>query len=76
MRNRNELTEREKEILRLIAGGYEYKDIAKSLGLSVASIQNRVVYIMFKLNAINRTHAVVTALRNQVIAFDNIKEYE
>lgn len=74
MRNRNELTEREKQILNLIAAGYEYKEIARHLSVSVASVQNRVVYIMFKLNAINRTHAVVNALRQNVITLESIKE--
>ncbi len=74
MRNRNDLTEREKEILSLIAAGYEYKEIARHLKVSVASVQNRVVYIMFKLNAINRTHAVVNALRQNVITLESIEQ--
>lgn len=72
MRNRNELTELEKRILGLIAQGFEYKDIAEQLNISVSVVQNRVVYIMFKLNANNRTHAVVNALRQNVISIDSV----
>lgn len=74
MRNRNDLTELEKNILRLVADGYGYDDVAQMLDVSGAVVQNRMVFIMFKLNANNRTHAVVNALRQKAITLEKEAE--
>ncbi len=57
------LTDREKEVLALVAEGYSNKMIANQLGISERTVKNHLTYIMIKLRASDRTHAVVTAVR-------------
>ena len=57
------LTEREKEVLSLVAEGYSNKLIAARLGISERTVKSHLTYIMTKLRAFDRTHAVVTAVR-------------
>jgi DNA-binding NarL/FixJ family response regulator len=57
------LTEREREVLSLVAEGYSNKLIAARLGISERTVKNHLTYIMIKLRASDRTHAVVTAVR-------------
>ncbi len=55
------LTERELEILRLLAGGYSNKEIAAALFLSVGTVKNHVSSVLFKLGVRDRTRAVLRA---------------
>jgi len=57
------LSPREAEILKHIAEGYSNKRIAYALGIGEQTIKNHITSIMRKLNANDRTHAVVLALR-------------
>ena len=57
------LTPREKEILSYIANGQSNKRIAYTLHISEQTIKNHVTSILRKLNANDRTHAVVMAMR-------------
>ncbi|MEM0968247.1 MAG: response regulator transcription factor [Verrucomicrobiota bacterium] len=56
------LTERELEILKLIAKGQTNKEIATLLHLSENTVKNHVKSILAKLQANDRTHAVAIAL--------------
>lgn len=56
------LTEKEERILRLIASGFSNKEIAESLHNSEGTIKNQVSNILQKLNARDRTQAVLKAL--------------
>ena len=56
------LTERETEILRLMAGGFSNKEIANSLGVAEGTIKNHVSNILSKLGVRDRTRAVLKAL--------------
>jgi len=58
------LTSKEAQILTLVAEGNANKQIAIILGISEQSIKKRVSSILRKLNANDRAHAVVLALRN------------
>ncbi|MFC1945631.1 LuxR C-terminal-related transcriptional regulator [Chloroflexota bacterium] len=58
------LSPRESEILRYIAEGNSNKLIAAALGIGEQTIKNYITSIMRKLNANDRTHAVVLALRH------------
>ncbi len=58
------LSPRETEILRHIAEGNSNKRIAYALGIGEQTIKNHITSIMRKLNANDRTHAVVLAMRN------------
>jgi DNA-binding NarL/FixJ family response regulator len=54
----NELSDREKEILNLMAEGLTDKEIANRLNIAESTAKNHVSNILVKLDAINRTHAV------------------
>ncbi len=55
------LTERETEILRLMAGGYSNKEIANSLSVAEGTVKNHVSNILSKLGVRDRTRAVLKA---------------
>jgi DNA-binding NarL/FixJ family response regulator len=48
------LTQREREVLRLIARGYAYKEIAKELFISVKTVESHVSSVLRKLQLSNR----------------------
>ena len=58
-----DLTQREAEILRLIAGGLANKEIGVKLKLSEKTIKNYVSRIFSKLNVSARTQAAVYAIK-------------
>ncbi|HKL51665.1 MAG TPA: response regulator transcription factor [Wenzhouxiangellaceae bacterium] len=55
------LTERETEILRLMAGGYSNKEIANALSVAEGTVKNHVSSILSKLGVRDRTRAVLKA---------------
>lgn len=57
------LTPREHEILGLVAHGKTNKEIAKKLGVSAETVKKMVQSVIGKLQASDRTHAAVKALR-------------
>ncbi len=61
------LTERETEILRLMAGGYSNKEIARSLDVAEGTVKNHVSNILSKLGVRDRTRAVLKALELKLI---------
>jgi DNA-binding NarL/FixJ family response regulator len=61
------LTEREIDVLRLIAGGNRNRDIGKRLFISEETVKVHVKHIMEKLGASDRTQAVSIALRRGII---------
>jgi DNA-binding NarL/FixJ family response regulator len=62
-----ELTEREREVVRLMAGGYSNKEIAHALGTAEGTIKNHVSSILGKLGARDRTRAVLKALESGLL---------
>ena len=48
------LTQREREVLRLIARGYAYKEVAKQLFISVKTVETHVSAVLRKLQLSNR----------------------
>lgn len=58
------LTHRETQILNYIADGNSNKQIARILEISEQTIKNHVSSILRKLNANDRTHAAVLAIRH------------
>jgi two-component system response regulator NreC len=64
------LSDREREILRLIAEGYSSNDISQRLFISVKTVLGHRTNIMAKLNIHNRTELVKYALRKGMIATD------
>jgi DNA-binding NarL/FixJ family response regulator len=61
------LTSREIEVLRLVSSGMRNKEAAFELGISEGTINAHIKHILSKLNATDRTHAVMIALRRGVI---------
>lgn len=58
-----ELSEREAEVLRLMTTGLSNKEIANSLSLAVGTVKCHVNSILAKLDADDRTQAVVIGLK-------------
>lgn len=63
------LTPRELEVLELLALGQTNRDIAQSFVISVGTVKNHVEHIIAKLEASDRTQAVVRALELGLISF-------
>jgi two-component system NarL family response regulator len=61
------LTERELEVLRLVAQGMANKDIAKELFISENTVKNHVRNILDKLRLHSRMEAVVYAVRENLL---------
>jgi NarL family two-component system response regulator LiaR len=59
----NDLTERELEVLRLIARGQANKGIARELGVSEKTVKTHVSNILAKLHLADRTQAALYAVR-------------
>jgi NarL family two-component system response regulator LiaR len=59
-----ELTERELEVLRLIAGGFNNREIAEKLVISDKTVKTHVSSILGKLQLEDRTQAAIYALRH------------
>ncbi len=62
----NDLTEREKEILRLIALGGANKEIAQKLGISEKTVKNHISNIFQTLHVNNRTQAAIYLLSKKI----------
>jgi len=64
---RSELTDREREVVRLMAGGYSNKEIAHALGTAEGTVKNHVSNILSKLGVRDRTRAVLKALESGLL---------
>ena len=62
------LTQREREVLRLLADGLANEEIGKTLHISPETVRTHVRKAMAKLEADTRTQAVATALRQSIIS--------
>jgi len=62
-----QLSEREREILQLLAKGYHTEECARAIGLSVETVKSDTKRVIGKLQADTRTHAVAIALRQALI---------
>jgi NarL family two-component system response regulator YdfI len=61
------LSEREREILQLLAEGFHTEEVARRIGLSVETVKSDTKRVIAKLHADTRTHAVAIALRQSII---------
>ncbi|MFW6270977.1 MAG: response regulator transcription factor [Bacillota bacterium] len=65
------LTNRETEIIQLVASGKTNQELAEELYIAVPTVKAHLRHIFNKLGATNRTQAVCIAIRNNLI---NLKE--
>jgi DNA-binding NarL/FixJ family response regulator len=60
------LTEREREVIRLVAGGFSNREIGEMLGLTEGTVKNHVSRLLLKLDARDRTSAVLKAITSRL----------
>lgn len=65
------LSEREIEVLKLVAQGLSNQEIAAALGISERTVRNHVGNILNKLHLANRTQATLYALREGLASLDS-----
>ncbi|MGP6176938.1 response regulator [Microbacterium sp. A196] len=63
-----ELTDREIEVLRLVAQGYGNRQIADALFLAEGTVKNHLSSILTKLGTRDRTNAVLKAIQSGILA--------
>jgi two-component system, NarL family, response regulator LiaR len=69
-RSPDDLTEREIEVLRLIAQGLTNQEIADNLVISVPTVRTHINHLLSKLNLTNRSQAILYALRHNIASLD------
>ena len=70
--SQRDLTERELEVLRLLAHGHTNREIAEELVLGEETVKTHVGNILAKLHLAHRTQAVVHAFKQGLISLDEI----
>jgi NarL family two-component system response regulator LiaR len=66
----DQLTEREMEVLRLIAQGKSNKEIADTLVISEKTVKTHVSNLLSKLHLADRTQAAIYAFRQRLVSID------
>lgn len=64
------LTQRERELLALMARGLSNQDIAEQLSIAMPTVKFHVTNILTKMRADNRTEAVLSALRQKIVSLE------
>ena len=64
------ITEREADVLKLVAGGFSNKEIAQKLIVTERTVDKHVSSILSKLDVTNRTQAALCALRTGLATLD------
>jgi NarL family two-component system response regulator LiaR len=70
-RSPDPLTERETEVLQLLARGMSNKEIAQALTIGEQTVKTHVGHILGKLGVSSRTHAALFAMRNGLVVDEN-----
>jgi two-component system, NarL family, response regulator len=65
----SDLSQRERQVLELLATGNSNKKISELLGITEATVKCHVSTILMRLNAADRTQAVVSALQRGLVHF-------
>jgi DNA-binding NarL/FixJ family response regulator len=66
----DQLTAREREVLRHIARGYMYKEVAQSLGISVKTVEAHVSAVLRKLQLSSRHELSRWAVQRRLVSLD------
>ena len=61
------LSKREVQVLRHVASGMSNKEIARRLAISRQTVRNHLSHVFRKLEASNRTQAVINAMRTGLL---------
>jgi len=62
-----DLSERELQILRLLAGGFSNKEIARAIFLAEGTVRNHISNLLAKLDCRDRTQAVLKAINLAIV---------
>lgn len=62
-----DLSTRELDVLRLVAGGFSNREIAAALFLAEGTVKNHISTLLLKLGARDRTNAVLRALHEGIL---------
>jgi NarL family two-component system response regulator LiaR len=71
---RDLLSDREMEMLKLLATGMSNKEIADKLYLSLRTVKAHMSNIFTKMNVASRSEALVEALRKGLLTLDDVKQ--
>lgn len=63
----DQLTSREKDVLRLIARGFAYKQVARKLEISIKTVESHVSSVLRKLQLSNRHELARWASRRRIV---------
>lgn len=74
IRDREQLTEKEREVLRLVAAGYRYRDVGELLTprIKVATVKYHMRNIMYKYGAYSSHEAFIEALHCKAITLADV----
>lgn len=67
-----DLTLREVDVVDLVANGYSNREIANELCITEDTVKTHIFRTLRKLNAHDRGHAAVLALKHEIISLDDI----
>ena len=70
------LSQREREVLFLLARGLSNKEMANRMGLSTRTIDRHIASMFMKMQVNSRTRAVLKALRQGVLSLQDIAEFQ
>ncbi len=63
------ISDRERDVLQLLAQGNSNREIAQALGITEGTVKHHVNSILSKFEVNDRTHAVVVALKRGIVQF-------
>lgn len=63
----NSLSDREQEVMRLIARGYTYKEVAAELFISIKTVESHMSKVLHKLQLSNRTQLTRWAAQRKIV---------
>jgi DNA-binding NarL/FixJ family response regulator len=61
------LSSRERQVIRLMVGGYRNREIAEAFGVTEGTVKNHVSNILSKLGVRDRTRAVLKAIESGLV---------